>query len=361
MAQARGKKDGGGEIVKAAFGAKNRSRLIDIYFEGQREADITPRNAWAHVYRLLLWADQTNGLAHCYESDKSQPGKNWYARSLAFHDWVSKSLNSEPNKLAEGIDWLFRRATADLAAEVMRSAERVAAAAARQREPYEGKNFPKPGEDPELVAIVKEVLGDALGKEPSEECWQALVQRIRQYLALENKRKNLVGEGFEDVLAAVVQRTCRPDAGVTVHPRHLLHDLPGFNRVRRGEKPNKVDVAVLRAEMRTLVTAKWSVRADREKQFTADYNDYVSAESDGKPFEYVFVTNEFDPARLMRACEKLAMNAPMFTHVVHISTDALKATYGEGAEETMRKVVDYIDSGRLISLEQWLMQLGRLA
>jgi hypothetical protein len=25
-------------------------------------------------------------LAHCYETDKSQPGKNWYSRSLAFHE-----------------------------------------------------------------------------------------------------------------------------------------------------------------------------------------------------------------------------------------------------------------------------------
>jgi hypothetical protein len=73
-----------------------------------------------------------------------------------------------------------------------------------------------------------------------------------------------------------------------------------------------------------------SVRADREKQFAADYDDYLAAESDRKPFEYVFVTNEFDPARLMRACENLAGNAPMFAHVVHINTDALRATYVAG-------------------------------
>jgi hypothetical protein len=82
------------------------------------------------------------------------------------------------------------------------------------------------------------------------------------------------------------------------------------------------------------------------------------AESDGKSFEYVFVTNEFYPARLMRACDKLAVNAPMFTHVVHISTDAVKATYGEATEATMRRVLEYIDSGRLISLEQWLERLN---
>jgi hypothetical protein len=183
-----------------------------------------------------------------------------------------------------------------------------------------------------------------------------LVQRIRQYLALENKRKNLVGEGFEDVLGHVIRRACPPS--VKVNTRQLLHDVPGFNRVRKGEKPNKVDVALVRPKMRTLVTAKWSVRADREKQFAADFADYVTAESDGLPFEYVFVTNEFDPARLMRACEKLAMNNQMFTHVVHISTDAVRATYGTSEEPTLKRVIEFIEGGRLISLGSWLEHLS---
>lgn len=355
-------------FVRAAFGAKNRNRLIEEYFRGQSSIgtasevdDITKdripsSSAWEHVYRLLLWTDQTTGLAHCYESDKSQPGKNWYARSLAFHDWVSTALHSTPKTLADDIDWLFRKATADLALEVMRNAQRVGAAASRQRAPFEGRGFPQPGEDPELISIVRDVLSENLSSDPSPDKWQLLVQRIRQYLALENKRKNLVGEGFEDVLSYVIRRTCVGES-IEVGTRRLLHDIPGFNRERRGEKPNKVDVAVVRPGMRTLVTAKWSVRADRERQFASDFGDYVNAESDGSPFEYVFVTNEFDPARLMRACEKLAVNAPMFTHVVHINTDALLATYGASDEPTMRKVIEYINSGRLISLGDWLDRL----
>jgi len=47
---------------------------------------------------------------------------------------------------------------------------------------------------------------------------------------------------------------------------------------------------------------------------------------------------------------------------VHISTDALKATYGpsvDGQDEaaSMRKVLRHIDEGRLISLQQWLTML----
>ena len=59
----------------------------------------------------------------------------------------------------------------------------------------------------------------------------------------------------------------------------------------------------------------------------------------------------------MRACDNLAGNSQMFTHVVHISTDALRATYGNGQEETMKKVLGFIDSGRLISLDNWLKTL----
>ena len=347
--------------ISAAFGAKNRSRLIDKYFLEYDPSDVTAQNAWAHVYRLLLWVDQTTGLGHCYESDKCQPGKRWYSRSLAFHDWIAKSLNTKPAELAQSIDWLFLRAAEDLAAEVLRTASKIFARAEIQRRPYEGRGFPKPGEDPELVSIVKDVLGSHLNSEPTSETWNLLVHRIRQYLSLDNKRKNLVGEGFEDVISHVVARTCH-STSPTVHARRILHDIPGFNRAKSGDKPNKVDVVILRPEMRTLVTAKWSVRADREKQFTSEFTEYINAESDRKPFEYVFVTNEFDPARLMRACEQLVGNGYMFTHVVHISTDAIRATYGNADGErdeaaSIKRVLDYIENGRLVSLERWLTKL----
>jgi len=344
------------KIVKAAFGQVNRLRLLKDYFASQ-PAQTSAVAAWAHVYRLLLWTDLTTGLAHCYESDKAQPGKPWYARSLAFHSWVSEALGSVPAKVSEQLDWMFQKAAGELAAEVVRKAQTLSAVALRQRQPFEGKGFPSPGEDPELVTIVKQVLGEHLRTEPSPEKWRELVQRIRQYLTLDNKRKNLLGEGFEDVLGMLVERSC--PANVKVHIRRPLPDLPGFNVTHKGGKPNRVDLAVIRPNMRTLVTAKWSVRADREKQFVVDFAEYVKANSEGKAFEYVFVTNEFDPARLMRACDNLAGNSQMFSHVVHISTDALQATYksGSGQEETMKKVLGFIDSGRLISLDNWLTTL----
>lgn len=319
----------------------------------------TPADAWRHVYALLLWIDRTTGLSHCYESDKSQPGKPWYPRSLAFHGWLAKEMGRTPADLAESLDWLFRRATLDLAEHLLARQATVLSRAHAQRAPYAADGYPEPGEDPELVGIVKEVLGEHFASPPTEDKWRELVQRVRQHVTLENKRRNLVGEGFEDVIAAIARRSVRPGS-VEVAPRQLLQTIPGFANEKRGEKPNKVDVVLLRnqRDSRTLVTAKWSIRADREKQFQAEFANYVAAKSDLKPFEYVLITNEFDPARLVRACEAMAANAPMFASVVHINTNALRAVYGSGPEDSMKKVIDYVDSSRLISLEDWLARLA---
>src|SRR5438445_8531169 len=107
------------EAAARAFGSENKARLLERYFD--RAGAVTPANAWQHVYRLLLWIDRTTALAHCYESDKAQPGRPWYARSLAFHDWLSRELNVAPAAIAEQIDWLFREAVKDLATRVITS------------------------------------------------------------------------------------------------------------------------------------------------------------------------------------------------------------------------------------------------
>ena len=350
------------EAVDRAFGADNRNRLIDRYFSNAPEI-VTPSNAWAHVYRLLLWSDPTTGLAHCYESDKSQPGKPWYARSLSFHDWISNEFEIKPADLAHNLDWLFVQACDDLAEAMLRREARLAEVAAQQRAPYSGREFPVPGADPELADIIESILKPYLAQDPPEIVWSTVTQKVRQFLAVQNKRKNLVGEGFEDVLAQVVRRACDvPNEFIRI--RSLLYEIPGFNRARQGAKENKVDLAIIRPTMRTLVTAKWSVRADREKQFPTEYDEYINAESENSKFEYVFVTNEFDPARLMRACENLYRNSLMFDHVVHINTDAVKAAYGNSdassgvGTQSQQKVIKYIETGRLISLEKWLESIS---
>lgn len=351
------------DAIERAFGEENRGRLIDEYFGQRSEEDLTPDKAWQHVYRLLLWVDPTIGLAHCYESDKSQPGKPWYPRSLAFHDWLATALDAQPQTLSEHIDWLFVRAAEDLAADVVRRSEALGKKAAEQRAPYEGRGFPQPGQDPELIDLIRDVLAGHMASEPDERDWVKLAQRIRQYLKQENKRKNLLGEGFEDVLAQIIRRTVRDDQ-LEVMVRRPLHSLPGFNRGKRDdEKDHKVDVTVVRPPMdrRILITSKWSVRADRENQFRTDFEHYIEAHSVNRPFEYVLITNEFDPARLKRACEQIHGSKLLFDHVLHINPAGVKAAYGErSAKKTaMPFVLDAIDRGRLTGLGDWLASLSQ--
>lgn len=338
-----------------AFGEESRRQLLEEYF--RTAGTVTPQSAWKHVYFLLLWIDRTTGLAHCYESDKSQPGRPWYARSLAFHDWVSKNLDSTPSELGVKIDWLFKHGSERLAKTLVGQQARRTAQAAQQRASYAG--FPQPGEDPALESIVMEELDPWLSKPPPPETIRRFAQRVSAYLSQENKRKNLLGEGFEDVLAFLINRL--QGAGkFAVHVRPVLHQLPGFRPPPGNQKPRTVDLAIVGPRgRRILVTSKWSVRADREEQFGVDFDWYARLEDAGKDFQYVLVTNEFDAARLSAACERRAQNANLFTSVVHIHPGGPLATYGKEGRGAALRLPDHVKGGRLISLESWLKGLIR--
>jgi hypothetical protein len=225
-----------------------------------------------------------------------------------------------------------------------------------QREPYAGRDFPEPGEDAELVAIIKEVLGGQFRDEPSTDQFREVTRRIYTYVSQENKRRNLVGEGFEDALAAVIGRL--PFASsFAIRNRWPLHELPGFHRPPPREKQKKVDIAILRGAERILVSAKWSVRADREEQFTSDFDAYSRLEAAGQDFAYVLITNEFDAARLSAACDRRRQNSLLFSSVVHICPEAVLATYGDSDRGSVSALRRYRDTGRLLSLREWLRTL----
>lgn len=341
--------------VQRVFGFESRRRMLEEYFA--QAGKVTPGSAWKHVYRLLLWTDRTTGLAHCYESDKAQPGRPWYGRSLAFHDWVSAGLGVAPADLGAQIDWLFSRGTERLAGIIAKRGAERTVLAAEQRAPYAGRGFPEPGEDAGFEALVREELGQWLSGDFPAEAMRKLTQRIRTYLAQENKRKNLVGEGFEDVLAFLIGRL--PGASkLKVSPRPLLHSLPGFRPPPGAEKPRKVDLAVIGpGKRRVLISAKWSVRADREEQFGVDFEAYARLEDAGRDFDFVLVTNEFDAARLVAACERRRQNAALFTSVVHVNPVGPLAAYGLERRRSAKKVAEHAESGRLMSLERWFAAL----
>ena len=307
------------------------------------------------VYRLLLWIDRTTGLAHCYESDKSQPGRPWYARSLAFHGWLARALGVTPLSLASETDWLFREGIKRLAqVNVTLQAER-AAAAERQRAAF--PCFPAPGDDPELEALILEHLGPWLAEEPPRDVMSALTRLTRNHFTQENKRRNLVGEGFEDVLGGIASRIPGGQK-LEVIARPLLSQVPGFRSPPRGEKERRVDLAVIRPDgRRTLLSVKWSVRADREEQFGIDFEAYARLEDRGEDFDFVLVTNEFDAARLVAACDRRRQNAFLFTRVVHVNPAGPLAVYGQEGRGSATRLEGLVQTGRLASLEGWLLGL----
>jgi hypothetical protein len=334
------------------FSHPSRVALIGAYFHGRmvRSAD-----AWKDVYQLLLWSDPTTGLAHCYESDKAQPGRPWYGRTLAFHNWLAGELGVRNSELPDQLDWMFRAVIKRVAAEQAAKQEGLLPRANEQRARYQ--DMPDPGDDPELRTLIEPLLPRGEASRPGEDVVREVLRRVRAYIASENKRKNLLGRGFEDVLHGVLQRlqVARPPKMGTQTP---IEDIPGFRAPRTGEKTERVDLWVGPDDgRRILVSAKWSVRADREKQMRSDFQTYVECNATSEPFEYVWITNEFDPARLVANASATAYNAALFTAVVHVNTDAIRLVHQldeTPLNPTRRRLREQLSNGRIISLRDWL-------
>jgi hypothetical protein len=347
------------------FGEKNRRRLIKEYFS--EFGAPTAATAWEHVYGLLLWVDRTTGLAHCYESDKCQPGRSWYARSLAFHDWLSRTFQATPLELGKRLDWLFQKALEDYIKALAKEHQGQREKGERQRAVYAGQDFPLPGADPEVERIISEALTPYFTEPPPENLFGVVAERLREYWKQENKRKNLLGEGFEDVLAAVVMAVC--GTNILARTRTSIAEVNGFRTLGAKDKATKVDVIVEhpRWARPTLINVKWSIRADREDQLWDDFKEYVRFDGDQRGFDHYLITNEFDPARLNAVCDRREANNFIFKNVVHINTDGVLAAYGSTAQVTSKvkpardssieRVRQQVKDGRLISLSKWLQAL----
>lgn len=344
------------EEIEGPFSHPSRLALIETYFAGRT---VLPAEAWKDVYRLLLWCDPTTGLAHCYESDKAQPGRPWYRRTLAFHAWLAEQMGVGNDNLPDQLDWMFRAVIRRVAAEEAGKQDALLQKSAEQRAPYAA--MPEPGDDPELRELIEPLLPRDQSLGPTDEVVREVLRRVRAHIASENKRKNLLGRGFEDVLHGVLARLVG-GAPATMGTQMPIEEIPGFRPPRSGEKTEKVDLWVGPGHgRRTLVSAKWSVRADREKQMRSDFQTYVDCNATSDPFEYVWVTNEFDPARLVANATATAHNAYLFTQVVHVSPDAVRLVHELDAprlKTTPARLKEQLDGGRIIGLGDWLAAVG---
>lgn len=343
-------------LLQSPFGAESRQYLLERYFE--TAPAFGPVDAWKHVYRLLMWIDHTTSLAHCYESDKSQPGRHWYDRSMAFHAWLSNELGVPPGDLHEELDYLFKGVIEIATVSRARTEGKRRKAAEKQRAGF-SPDLPEPTGDPGLIRRVSRILADFYGSSPSEAVIAEVIAAVTWTANQENKRKNLLGEGFEDTLAEVIGR-CTDRDDLTIYNRRLLHELPGFREPRKGEKARAVDLATVSNIMgsRSLATVKWSVRADREEQFTIDLDTYSRLEGEGEPFDFVFLTNEFDAARLVAACTRRHGHRLMFDAVVHMCPEALVAVHSLKPRDKAVDLLRLIEEGRLMGLGQWITTLS---
>ena len=324
-------------------------------------------SGWLRVYGLLLWVDRTIGLAHCYESDKCQPGRAWYARSLAFHQWLATEFQTTPLELGRQLDWLFLHALGDCLQVLSREQTIRKERGAAQRAAFPGQQFPLPGADPEIRRIIGGALRPYLSSTPPDEVFGTIAEELRESWKQENKRKNLLGEGFEDVLAAVV--TAATNGSISARTRTSIAEVTGFYAPGPRDKATKVDLVLGHPDWPrpALVNVKWSIRADREDQLWDDFKEYVRFDRDHRGFDHYLVTNEFDPARLNAVCDRREANNYVFNRVVHINTNGVLAAYGPSGsgdaaqadakaetQSSMERVQRQVRENRLISLSQWL-------
>ncbi len=333
--------------------------MLEEYF---REAgEVTAANAWQHVYRVLLWLDERTQLAHIYDSNHMQQGGAFYSRAVRFTDEVSKELSIDRKDLGNRIDVLFKGCVAELlkreGANPAASAEEVAQLALLAEE--DGEEL----DESELIGEISDLLasaGVAAPKVPS--LARAIEERARRFFTLGNKRKNALGEGFEDLLTMLLEKVSKvPTSKIQVRKR--VSALPGFKKVaqvrgrrRGGERLPKPDIAITdEGVTQVITTAKWSMRQDRETQFASEYDGYQKNKVQTTELQFVLITNEFDVARLDNVARAQPGGAGgyIFHTIYHINPQLLLETQGE----RIGAVRGWIDAGKIGSLEDFLLTM----
>jgi hypothetical protein len=105
-------------------------------------------------------------------------------------------------------------------------------------------------------------------------------------------------------------------------------------------------------------TVNWSAAsATTGNSVSVDFEAYARLEAAGQDFGFVLITNEFDAARLVAACERRRQNAFLFSQVVHVNPAGPLAAYGPELRRSARQLADLVGNGRLQSLEKWLLTL----
>lgn len=91
-----------------------------------------------------------------------------------------------------------------------------------------------------------------------------------------------------------------------------------------------------------------------------DFLTYVAANSVRDPFEFVWITNEFDPARLVANSTNTESNRYLLDAVVHVCPQALEVVHQldrATLPATPARLKELMAQGRIIGLGDWLAGL----
>lgn len=334
------------------FGRGTRLRVLKDYFA--QAGLVTEENAWEHVYRCLLWFNATAGLAHVYDSNHMQRGGSFHARAVRFTELLCKHWQISRKDLPGRIDILFKGCVEELK-------RREAEAAAHDEDKGEEADIESELESELLVAIQADLAEEGIGKNRAQLVAEKIERRSRHFFTIGNKRKNALGEGFEDLLMMLLQKVAHiPEERLAL--RRPVSKLPGFLKAlppQPGEKKTREprpDIAVHDENITHLITtAKWSMRQDRETQFQSEYDSFQRNKIQPTELRYALITNEFDLARMRNVLVAMpgGTGGYIFHTVFHISLPFLRETHGAGFKE----IEPWIGTGRLKSLSDYLIEM----
>ncbi len=327
------------------FGRATRMRILAAYFDGA--GNVSAANAWEHVYRCLLWTNESAGLAHIYDSNHMQSGKVFHARAVRFTDALCETWQVDRPGLTRLIDKLFRGCVVELLRQ-------EAAGPGHDGDEVIGAEL-----ESELTAeITTELVAAGVVEPAAGQLARRIELKARHFFTIGNKRKNALGEGFEDLVELLLTMV----AGIPpeqVKTRLPVSQMPGFRRapprVRGGRVPRepRPDIAVIEGNVtHVIATAKWSLRQDRETQLASEYQAFQMNKTQPTELRYALITNEFDLARLRNVCAAMpgGEGGYIFHNVYHVCLPLLRATHGE----RFNPLQPYVQLGKLGSLSDFL-------
>ena len=230
------------------FGQSTRMRVLEEYFA--KAGAVDESNAWEHVYRCLLWMNLGAGLAHIYDFNHMQAGGVFHGRAVRFTDLLCAHWKIARKELSAQIDVLFKGCVEEL----------------KRRQ-----TDTPPEIDSETEFELISVIAALLRKEGIDDNRAAALSRQMEglswdFFTIGNKRKNALGEGFEDLLWILLQRVSRIPA-TKLKMRTPVSKMPGFRRApprQTGEKRKREphpDIAIVEGDItHVITTAKWSMR-----------------------------------------------------------------------------------------------------